>query len=170
MPNTKRCAMRATRAQAQYKGKLADQREARAQFETQRKKFRVLAWGKQNRSAAQSENLKLGRMGRVKRYASSNVTLCDMDSQRAPTLERAFRIARILGIRIRWVRLDRSHSGRWHMLIEWAARFSKLETIALQAMLGSDYKRELFNLYRVRSGVKSRRWNFLFESKLDLGG
>lgn len=133
----------------------------------------MLAWGKKQKSksaVSANEGLQLGRMGRVKRYGTPDVSLCDIDTARCPTLERVFRLARVLGVGIVWIRLDRSHSGRWHLLVKWRARFSKLEMIAIQAILGSDFKREAFNLYRVRSGVRSRRWNFLFESKLDLGG
>lgn len=158
--------LRVTRAQAQYKGKLPDQREAAAQFQSKPERFRLLAWGKGKRSG--DAPLQLGRMGRVKRYASADVSLCDIDTVRAPRLEKVFRLAHVLGVGVRWVRLDRSHSGRWHLLVCWRARFSKLELIAIQAILGSDYKREAFNLYRVRSGVRSRRWNFLFDEKLEL--
>lgn len=164
--------MRLTRAQAQYRGPLADQREARAQFQAKREKFQVLAWGKQKskKAVAANDGLQLGRMGRVKRYANPSETLCDIDSARAPGLGRVFRLARVLGVSVAWIRLDKSHSGRWHLIVRWRARFSKLELIAMQAILGSDPKREMFNLYRVRSGVRSRRWNFLFESKLDVEG
>lgn len=118
--------------------------------------------------AGSGASLTLGRMGRVKMYANPSVTMCDIDRKKVPTLQRVYRLARILGVRIDYVRFDASHSGKWHLIVRWKARFSKLEIIAIQAMLGSDWKREMFNLYRVRSGVRSRRWNFLFEEKLDV--
>jgi hypothetical protein len=42
-----------------------------------------------------------------------------------------------------------------------------MDMVALQAILGSDYKREAFNFNRVKSGVNLRgnAWNVLFNSK-----
>ena len=61
----------------------------------------------------------------------------------------------------------------WHIIIETTRRLSAIETIALQACLGSDVKRELMNLQRY-FGFKGKkiphfwkdRWNLLFARKL----
>lgn len=60
-----------------------------------------------------------------------------------------------------------AHSG-WHVLLILRERFEPLVVVALQCILGSDAKREAFNLQRVLQLKKvntfwRKRWNRLYE-------
>jgi hypothetical protein len=107
--------------------------------------------------------------GIVARYARQNQTFCDYDTPKIQdgSISNIFRIARCLGIKPKWVEYRRTKRG-WHLAIEWNRKFSPAETVALQAVLGSDPVREMFNLTRALSGkaVKNKRWNLLFERKV----
>lgn len=104
--------------------------------------------------------------GIVRRYANPKQTFCDFDTARhVGTIKNIFRVARCLGIKPRWIEYTRTKRG-WHVVIEWNRKFKPIETVALQAVLGSDPIREMFNLTRVLSGVRGRRWNLLFKSKV----
>ena len=64
------------------------------------------------------------------------------------------------------VRYDRTRHG-WHVLVGVEAELSPLMIVAAQAILGSDLKREAFNLMRVqrpRRGFFRERWNVLYKS------
>lgn len=116
------------------------------------------------RSAARSGYI--GRAGLVKCYARPNWTMCDYDTKKAPSLESVWRLSKLLGIRPVWIRMDRTVRG-WHLIVEWSRRFRPIEIVCIQAVLGSDLKRETFNLARVFSGkARNRRWNLLFERKI----
>lgn len=59
----------------------------------------------------------------------------------------------------------------WHLVIEVRRRVHPWRVIAAQAILGSDYRRETFNLrrtgrWRELSAVARSRWNVLFLRKL----
>lgn len=95
----------------------------------------------------------------------SGLVFADYDGP-APTfgdLARLLRIAR-LG-RVKWTRYDRTRRG-WHVIIALAARLTPAETIAIQAIIGSDTWREAMNLARIRTRRRSVSWNLLFERKL----
>lgn len=113
----------------------------------------------------------IGKAGLVKCYARPNRTMCDYDEPApAADLYHVYRLARMLGIRPVLVRYDRTAHG-WHLIVEWSRTFRPAEIVAIQAILGSDSKRELFNMARVLSGkARSPRWNLLFERKLTKGG
>ena len=109
------------------------------------------------------------RPGLVDRYGDARTTLHDYDTRKPPTIHEVLEIARILRVEVDWLEYTPSRRG-YHLAIRWKQKWHPLETIALQAMLGSDPKREAFNLLRVRSGtdvIKNRRWNVLFARKLD---
>ena len=55
----------------------------------------------------------------------------------------------------------RSKGGNVHVMLNTDAFLEDLEVLALQAILGSDWKRELHNLCRIRRGQKN--WNILFK-------
>ena len=88
-------------------------------------------------------------MRRVKPGLKGKV-LCDFDKPKVPSLLRLWELLRIGGYNPRWLRLDRTRRG-WHAVIP--LRLPKAETIALQAILGSDPRREAFNLRRLKNGV-----------------
>lgn len=73
------------------------------------------------------------------------------------------------------IRRFRSHNRKWHVVVYVrSARLpSPILIVALQAILGSDWKRETFNLYRARQlplAPQSWRlfsaWNTLYREKL----
>lgn len=67
----------------------------------------------------------------------------------------------------------RSHSGGQHVVVHVREQLPQVIVVALQALLGSDYKRETFNLIRVMwLSVTPRFWrarlNVLYDSKLQV--
>ena len=54
-----------------------------------------------------------------------------------------------------------------HVTIEFKSKLpiSDKDIVFMQTLLGSDWKREIFNWKRVRSGLKN--WNVLFNKKFD---
>lgn len=108
----------------------------------------------------------MGEAGIVKQYAEVDLTMCDYDSDYRPSFVLVVRIARMLGIWPLWWREDKTRRG-WHLLIKWNRDFQPAELVALQCVLGSDVQRETYNLARVMSGKTSKRWNLLFERKLN---
>lgn len=107
----------------------------------------------------------VGEAGIVKQYAESRLSLCDYDTQWRPSMDRIQRLSKMLGVGISWIREDRTRRG-WHVLILWKKAMTPLALVAIQCVLGSDYERETYNLARIFSGKKSKRWNLLFERKL----
>lgn len=57
-------------------------------------------------------------------------------------------VARLHRVRVRCVRYDRTRHG-WHVVVWLSRRLSLGRVVLLQALLGSDWKRELFNSVRV---------------------
>ena len=130
---------------------------------------RPISWTRDKTRSARKAALRgyVGRAGIVKLYGKPNLTLCDYDSgEWSPPYPLICRIARMLDIVPVWSRYDRTEHG-WHLVIQWNRSFTPLEIIAIQAVLGSDRKREAYNLARVFSGKASNaRWNLLFEYKI----
>jgi len=120
----------------------------------------------QIRQAINAGNPRYGAVGLVKTYNRPDYTLCDYDTRQAPSLHLFFRFARMSGLKPLVVEYDRTKRG-WHVLIRWNRILKPMEQVAIQAVLGSDFKREMYNLARVLSGKAGNpRWNLLFESKL----
>lgn len=72
------------------------------------------------------------------------------------------------GWTLRAIRYDKTKRG-WHVVVGIAETLSPSVTVAAQAILGSDYKREAFNLMRVQALADvppfwSGRWNVLYQS------
>jgi hypothetical protein len=108
----------------------------------------------------------IGRAGVVKCYASPFWTFCDYDVKSPPGLGRFWSFARVTKMKPRVVRYDRTARG-WHVLIAWDRLLSPAETVAIQTALGSDYRRETYNLARVLAGGgDDPRWNLLFDFKI----
>ena len=64
------------------------------------------------------------------------------------------------------VRFDKTRHG-WHVVVGIRKRVAPSLIVAAQAVLGSDYKREAFNIMRVqqldaRSPYWRERWNVLY--------
>jgi hypothetical protein len=73
-----------------------------------------------------------------------------------------------LGYGVEAVRYDKTRRG-WHVLIFVRRKLAPRTVVALQAILGSDYRRETFNLLRVLSLAKRpmfwrERWNVLYNT------
>lgn len=98
--------------------------------------------------------------------------MCDYDGEipadvgaRLEFVVRAFRLV------VEWYRLDRTRHG-YHMIVVCRNRYEvegmrPLDIVLAQALLGSDWKRETFNLIRVKSLSRfsplwRQRWNVLF--------
>lgn len=73
----------------------------------------------------------------------------------------------MLGVSPLFIRHDRTRRG-WHVVIRWNRKFEPAERVALQAVLGSDVKRETLNLMRVIGGRHrgNKRWNILYSHKI----
>lgn len=75
-------------------------------------------------------------------------------------------VCRYHRLRPQWVRIDKTRRG-WHVVVQVRRRLSAQRVVMVQALLGSDWKRELFNSARV---FRTRhvppmwrdRWNVLF--------
>jgi len=85
-----------------------------------------------------------------------------------------FVVLRLAGLRWRWCQSERTRRG-WHMVIRLVGDLEPAELVALQALLGSDRKREALNIMRViairrwpRKDGRNTRWNLLFERKLKI--
>lgn len=117
--------------------------------------------------------LLLGRWGVLGERYEANKVYLDFDmGRRSPRVTPIFVTFRAIGIRTKWVRFDRTRKG-WHVILCLNTEISPSQTIALQAILGSDKRRETLNLMRVmemeRHGATPfwrKRWNLLYERKL----
>jgi hypothetical protein len=101
------------------------------------------------------------------------VLLIDFDF--AQPLPRIFPILsrlRTIGVQVKRIRFSRTKKG-WHLEIGITIKLTKAETVAAQAILGSDLRREAMNLRRAislrvhkHSRFWRKRWNILFLRKL----
>ena len=64
-----------------------------------------------------------------------------------------------------WVETETSRNGGVHVWVKFVYPLCDLEVLAVQALLGSDYIREMHNFKRIRAGQVN--WNILFEGKGD---
>lgn len=135
-------------------------------------RFKATLWGEPSqrrhvRKALECRTLSNLCPGVVSHYAADNMTLCDYDEPEPPKLETVWKVAQSLGIEPLAVEYQASKRG-WHLAITWNRTFTPGETVALQLLLGSDPKREQFNLQRIfaTNGKPSKRWNILFSRKL----
>lgn len=78
----------------------------------------------------------------------------DYDGRQFPPnwMERLGFVARENRLAILWVRIDRTKRG-WHLTAQLSKRVAPLRLVLLQALCGSDYRRETFN------GVRAGRLN-----------
>lgn len=112
-------------------------------------------------------------IGEIKHGAKENYLYTDFDTGRsAPNLRKIFQRLRLMGLRCKCTRLDRTRHG-WHAVFTLREKLTASETIAAQAILGSDPRREGLNFRRAycirRFGAPKfwvKRWNLLFAKKL----
>ena len=117
-------------------------------------------------------DFQFGSMGIMEEYADEHTIMLDYDRRRTPALAPVFVGLRMCGLRIVSLRDDRTRKG-WHRIIRIQERLTRWETVALQAVLGSDRRRETLNLMRLMrtretgmSPFQERRWNILYSRKL----
>lgn len=108
-----------------------------------------------------------------------NVTVLkiDIDAGRdLPTLATLTRRLRFAGKRPLWLAQERSRSGRgWHLWLAVTPKCSEMETVALQAVCGSDPAREANNVLRVNqlpyvSAFWRDRWNVFYQGRTPKNG
>ena len=78
-------------------------------------------------------------------------------------LKRMVIVESILNYDLSHFMVNESKGGNVHISICLDVDLCDFEILALQAILGSDYIRETFNLRRIRFGQKN--WNLLFDGK-----
>lgn len=118
-------------------------------------------------------DLLLGRWGIIDAKAKPNRAYLDFDLARpVPRCYPVFSTLRTIGLRAHWICYTRTRKG-WHLDIDLSCKLVPGETIALQAILGSDARRETLNLMRVIAMRRFRtskfwreRWNILYSGKL----
>ena len=102
--------------------------------------------------------------------SNPSLLLCDYDEpSKPPCFESLRKIFNVLPwLRPLWVRYDRTRHG-WHVVIQLPRAIHPAATVALQAILGSDPRRETLNLMRALAepkGLGASHWNILFREKL----
>ena len=118
-------------------------------------------------------------MGLVRKTVDPRELLCDFDfphdryrQRRGPRLGPLWVTLRTCQLRPQHVEYRRTRKG-WHVVIRVRHALEPAEQVAVQAVLGSDRRREGLNLMRVlcmrRMGADRFwriRWNLLFARKL----
>lgn len=156
-------------AQATYRGPRLTQRELEARWKAfqrgENEDFTVINWNFADR--LRLSKLKIGKGGLVKLCAAPGRIMLDIDQRKAPQYWPIFARLRHLNLSPEYLRIDRTRHG-WHVIVQLKEKLSPAVTVALQCILGSDLKREQWNLFRVMSGKAERnnRWNMLFEERL----
>ena len=97
----------------------------------------------------------------------------DFDKPEKPNFQKIWAVLGICGIIIDAIRVSKSKHGGTHVLIKTKPVLRDWEILTLQAIMGSDWKRETFNYIRVKAITENprgwereyweRNWNVLFE-------
>lgn len=104
---------------------------------------------------------------RVREPCAVTLLYLDFDEKLPKHLEdRILWLCRLCHWPVIAIRLDRTRHG-WHVVIGVRRRLAPAIIVAVQAALGSDWKREVFNIVRVQSlhaqsPYWRARWNVLF--------
>jgi len=114
------------------------------------------------------ERLSFSRFGKMKEFSDPRKIMLDIDRPEPISTWEINRVFHILGICPESIRYDRTRHG-WHVVIMLPVALEKTAIVALQAILGSDPRRETLNLFRALSTVwdtfREERWNILFQYK-----
>lgn len=140
----------------------------------QRKRKNPVRYMKKKR--ARNEKNKIwtwGTVAEIDVLGNPKVLFIDIDHARPiPRLVPFLAKLRIIGLKAKWFAYRRTRHG-WHVEIGITASLSPAETVAAQAVLGSDLQRETMNLRRAislrvhkHSKFWRKRWNILFLKKL----
>lgn len=162
-------------------------REALLEFERTGKsprgmKIRAIQWDRPELSAREIvgravRTLDSGgglRVGVLDKKADARMLMLDLDDRKLPysIQHRINKALRLQGLRAESSCYVRTRKG-WHVEIRLTEKLQPLESVALQAIMGSDCFREGLNLLRVRSIEKHgampfwrKRWNLLYSEKL----
>lgn len=107
----------------------------------------------------------------MRKTTNNRAIYLDYDYPRGPSLRMIWTVLRAVGLRPGTIEYRRSRRG-WHCVIPVNQRLENAEIVALQAVLGSDSRRELLNIMRVisirRAGASpyfAARWNLLYAKK-----
>lgn len=92
-------------------------------------------------------------------------TILMLDIDKAPIpYERISKVLSMLDLQpITWLVDVKSTTNGWHIIVPISNQLTDLEVVLVQVLMGSDYKRELFNTMRVKQNIKE--WNVLFNTK-----
>jgi hypothetical protein len=108
----------------------------------------------------------------MEEFSDANTIMLDYDRKKTPPLAPVFVCLRMSGLQITFLRDDRTRKG-WHRVVRVRESLSPLEILTIQAVLGSDRRRENLNLMRLlrtresgMSDFQSKRWNILYRTKL----
>lgn len=108
------------------------------------------------------------KFGLIKELAEPGKVLLDFDGP-LPDLRLIWRRLRVCRLELRLMRIDRTQHG-WHVVLWLKEPLEDWATLALQAILGSDPRREAMNFARLLAGPKDdwerQRWNILYERKV----
>jgi hypothetical protein len=118
--------------------------------------------------------LQLHKIGVLHELHTSKDICLDFDRRRTPKLRYVWTALRLCELVPTYIEHRRTHRG-WHTRIRLRESLEPAEIVCLQAILGSDTKRETFNLIRVlwlrrnksNSTYLNKRWNLLFDRKID---
>lgn len=94
----------------------------------------------------------------------------DIDRKIYSGASRIYRVCSILRLRIISSNMKRSRHGNFHWIIEVENSLTPIQVICVQALMGSDFKRECFNLLRAsqfkdKSDLTKEHSNILFKRK-----
>lgn len=74
----------------------------------------------------------------------------------------------MLGLDITDIRMTKTKNG-FHIEMDLLNPINDFELVCIQALMNSDYKREIYNLLRVHSKrFKKQKWNVLFIKKIKI--
>jgi hypothetical protein len=119
------------------------------------------------------ENWAWGTVAEIDVYSSPQILFLDFDYARPiPCIVPLLARLQTIGLKAKWMAYSRTKHG-WHVEIGINCRLKEAETVAAQAVLGSDLQRETMNLRRAislrvhkHSPFWRKRWNILFLRKL----
>lgn len=118
------------------------------------------------------DGLQFNSFGEMEEYSAPNKLMLDFDRRRTPKMGGLFVLLRMCGLRVKHICDTRSRRG-WHRVITLTETLGKFEIIAIQALAGSDRRREGLNLMRAlrsrecgMSRFQESRWNILYSRKL----
>jgi hypothetical protein len=115
---------------------------------------------------------KLAEIPEIAEYTEVKVDIDERKDACSLAVEIKMKLKMILeqaGIGLSLWKIMRTKRG-WHLYFRTYSVASGLEPIMLQAILGSDWKRELFNYAKWKEGREMSEWNVLYSEKWSLDG